>query len=100
MGKIKIPNPIYLLRTVDRPERLYEVFKPSELFVWRSKDGIDIVYDLTTVLEVYRRSGWDTWDRISIPALAGILERVPGMRVWSGDKMPVDDTGDGWSIVE
>lgn len=100
MEKIKIPTPIYLLRTVDEPNRFYEVFKPTELFVWKSRNGLDVVYDWTSVLEVYQRSGWETWDRISIPSLAGILERVPGMRIWSGDKMPADDTGDGWSIVE
>ena len=94
--------PQYMVLLPHRGQQLVEVFDPvKELAVWHSKDGFDVQYDATSICGAWRRKDVRTWEPIAALDLAGILERTPGVHVWTGDKeSPASFAADGWGIVQ
>lgn len=94
-----IPHPVYLVKVVNE---LVEVYDPAkELVLWLSETGLDIMYDLTSIDSAYRRKDENTWEKIDIVALAGILRRTPGTKVWTKNTEPgiYNPKTAGWEVM-
>lgn len=93
--------PVCLVKQHDS-EDIIEVYDPAEeLVLWLDGNGVDIMYDMTSIDLVYRRKDDCRWETIGVVAFAGILQKTPGVKVWTGNTPPplFDPATKGWEII-
>jgi hypothetical protein len=93
--------PVYLVKQHDS-EDIIEVYDPAEeLVLWLDGNGVDVMYDMISIDLVYRRKDDCRWETISVPDFAGILQKTPGVLVWTckTPPPPFNVETKGWEVI-
>lgn len=93
--------PAFLVKLAQSDD-IIEVYDPAEeLVLWLDENGVDVMYDMDSIYHVFRRkNGW-SWEPIEVVDFAGILQKTPGVKVWTGkDEPPLfDPETKGWEVI-
>ncbi len=93
--------PVYLVK-LHESEDIIEVYDPAEeLVLWLDGNGVDVMYDMMEIAHVLRRKDDCRWERLGVVDFAGILQKTPGVKVWTGKGEPplFDPSVKGWEVV-
>lgn len=93
--------PVYLVKQSES-EDIIEVYDPAEeLVLWLDGNGVDVMYDMTEITHVLRRKDDCRWERLGVVDFAGILQKTPGVKVWTGkvEPPPFDPATKGWEVI-